>query len=60
MERKLKMDFMTVQKDLEVHFYVLIIMATLFIVGITLYIIEFFKHGLPTDEALEINESSMN
>ncbi len=55
MNRLNKMDFMTVQKDIEVHFWVLIIMATLFITGITLYIIEFVKHGLPTDEALETN-----
>ena len=55
MERITKaMSFMQVQKEIEVHFYVLIIMATLFIIGITLYIIEFVKHGQPTDEALEI------
>ena len=52
MERKMGVPFMEVQKDLEVHFWVLIIMATLFIVGITLYIMEFVKHGLPNDEAL--------
>ncbi len=56
MERITKaMSFMQVQKEIEVHFYVLIIMATLFIIGITLYIIEFVKHGQPTDEALEVN-----
>lgn len=49
------MDFMQVQLEIEVHFIVLIIMATLFSIGITLYIIEFIKHGQPTDEALEIN-----
>jgi hypothetical protein len=27
-------------------------MATIFITGITLYIMEFAKHGLPNDEAL--------
>ena len=52
MERKMHVPFMQVQKEIEVHFIVLIIMATLFITGITLYIIEFFKHGLPNDEAL--------
>ena len=55
MERIYKMDFMKVQMEIEVHFIVLIIMATLFATGITLYIIEFIKHGLPTDEALEID-----
>ncbi|MCK5678849.1 MAG: cbb3-type cytochrome c oxidase subunit I [Flavobacteriaceae bacterium] len=49
------MDFMQVQLEIEVHFIVLIIMATLFSIGITLYIIEFIKHGQPTDEALEVN-----
>jgi len=52
MERKLGLNFMEVQKDIEVHFWVLIIMATMFMTGITLYIIEFIKHGQPTDEAL--------
>ncbi len=55
LERINKLDFMVVQKEIQVHFAVLIVMATLFIVGITLYIIEFFKHGLPNNEALEIN-----
>jgi nitric oxide reductase subunit B len=58
MERKMKMNFMVVQQEIEVHFLVLIVMATLFTLGITLYIIEFIKHGTPTDEALETNELS--
>ncbi len=49
------MSFMEVQLEIEVHFIVLIIMATLFSTGITLYIIEFIKHGQPTDEALEVD-----
>ncbi len=53
LERKMKMDFMVVQQEIQVHFWVLITMATLFSTGITLYIIEFIKHGKPTDEALE-------
>ena len=53
MERIMKIDFMIVQMEIQVHFIVLIIMATLFATGITLYIIEFIKHGQPTDEALE-------
>jgi len=56
LERKMKLDFMFVQEELEIHFYVLIIMATLFSTGITLYIIEFIKHGKPTDEALVSTE----
>ena len=47
------MSFMETQKEIEVHFWVLIIMATLFSIGITFYIIEFIKHGKPNNEALE-------
>ncbi|MCB0461837.1 MAG: cbb3-type cytochrome c oxidase subunit I [Flavobacteriaceae bacterium] len=53
LERKLKMEFMEVQKEIEVHFMVLIICATLFMTGIILYMVDFYKHGKPTDEALE-------
>jgi len=53
LERKLKMEFMEVQKEIEVHFVVLIICATLFMTGIILYMVDFYKHGRPTDEALE-------
>ena len=48
------MSFMETQKEIEVHFWVLIIMATLFSIGIIFYIIEFIKHGKPNNEALEI------
>ena len=57
LERIMKMDFMEVQKMTEVHFYVLIICATLFVTGIILYIIDFVKYGQPTDEALETNNN---
>ncbi|MBE0424724.1 MAG: cbb3-type cytochrome c oxidase subunit I [Lutibacter sp.] len=56
LERKFKMDFMLVQKEIAVHFVVLVLCATMFAVGITLYIIDFYKHGKPSDEALEIQE----
>lgn len=54
LERKLKMEFMEVQNEISIHFWVLIICATCFTTGITLYIIDFVKHGKPNDEALEI------
>ncbi|PNQ72484.1 nitric-oxide reductase large subunit [Hanstruepera neustonica] len=54
LERKFKMEFMEVQKEIEIHFIVLILCATLFMTGIILYFIDFYKHGKPTDEALEI------
>jgi nitric oxide reductase subunit B len=53
LERKFKMDFMTVQNEISVHFVVLVLCATLFTIGITMYIIDFYKHGKPTDEALQ-------
>lgn len=53
LERKMKMDFMDVQKEISIHFVVLILCATMFAVGISLYIYDFIKHGKPTDEALE-------
>ncbi|MFZ2431750.1 MAG: cbb3-type cytochrome c oxidase subunit I [Lutibacter sp.] len=56
LERKFKMDFMLVQKEIAVHFVVLVLCATMFATGIVLYIIDFYKHGKPSDEALEINE----
>lgn len=53
LERKMKMDFMDVQKEISIHFVVLILCATMFAVGISLYIYDFIKHGKPSDEALE-------
>ena len=52
MERILGVDFMETQKEIEPHFLVLILCATGFTAGVTLYIINFFKYGKPTDEAL--------
>ena len=57
LERKFKMDFMVVQKEIEVHFIVLILCATLFMTGIILYMIDFYKHGKPNDEALEVGSN---
>jgi len=54
LERKFGMDFMQVQNEISIHFVVLVICATLFTIGISLYIIDFYKHGKPTEEALEI------
>lgn len=53
MERKLKIEFMEVQNEIQIHFVVLLLCATLFAVGIGMYIYDFIKYGKPTDEALE-------
>ncbi|MDQ3108610.1 MAG: cbb3-type cytochrome c oxidase subunit I [Bacteroidota bacterium] len=54
LERKMGMEFGDVQKEIEVHFAVLATCATVFTIGIILFIIQFVKYGRPTDEALEI------
>ena len=53
LERKMKMDFMDVQNEISIHFVVLVICATMFTVGISLFIYDFIKYGKPTDEALD-------
>jgi nitric oxide reductase subunit B len=53
LERILGYDFGQVQNEIQVHFWVLIIGATVLSTGIILYIIDFVKYGLPSDEALE-------
>ncbi|MBX2959795.1 MAG: cbb3-type cytochrome c oxidase subunit I [Flavobacteriales bacterium] len=52
MERILGVDFMETQKEIEPHFLVLVLCATGFTTGVILYIVNFFQHGKPTDEAL--------
>lgn len=56
LERIMKLDFMDVQNEISIHFIVLLLSATMFATGIVLYIIEFAKHGQPTDEALNMVE----
>jgi nitric oxide reductase subunit B len=50
LERKSGMDFLAVQKEIEVHFYGLILAATLFTAGIIAFIVVFIKSGLPRGE----------
>ncbi len=52
LERKLGMDFLTVQKEIQVHFVGMLLAATLFTVGISIYIYGFIKHGMPNEEAV--------
>lgn len=53
LERKAGMEFGDVQKEIQVHFVILVLCATMFTSGVVLYIYEFIKHGRPNDEALE-------
>ena len=56
LERKVGMDFIDAQIAMQVHFYILIAAATVFTIGILLYVANFFKYGMPTDEALRNDE----
>jgi nitric oxide reductase subunit B len=52
LERKVGLDFMVVQSELQVHFIILIFSATIFTIGIVMFVINFLKYGKPTDEAI--------
>ena len=56
LERKVGMDFLTVQKALEVHFLGLVLAACVFTAGIVLYIINFIGYGLPVSAIEEGSE----
>ena len=47
LERKVGLDFLLVQKEIEVHFLGLILAASLFSLGIIAYIWNFIRFGLP-------------
>jgi len=53
LERKYGMDFLAVQKEIEVHFVVMLLCATMFATGIGLYIANFIKYGGPVGEVSE-------
>lgn len=57
LERKVGLEFGDVQKEIQVHFFILICCATMFSTGIGFYIYEFIKYGRPTDEALKIENA---
>ncbi len=52
LERILGYEFGDVQNKIQVHFWVLIMGATILTTGLILYIIDFIKYGLPNDEAV--------
>ncbi len=47
LERKVGMDFVTVQKEIEVHFFGLILAACLFTLGIGCFVFDFIRYGRP-------------
>ncbi|ABZ95329.1 Nitric oxide reductase large subunit [Leptospira biflexa serovar Patoc strain 'Patoc 1 (Ames)'] len=60
LERKLGMDFLVVQKEIIFHFYGMLLAATLFTIGITYFIVDFIRHGLPSNEALGKNVGDLD
>ena len=52
LERRMGLDFLRVQEEIQVHFFGLILAAALFTVGIIAFTVNFFAHGKPTDEAM--------
>ncbi|MCW7456819.1 cbb3-type cytochrome c oxidase subunit I [Leptospira bandrabouensis] len=59
LERKLGMDFLVVQKEIIFHFIGMLLAATLFTIGITYFIVDFIRHGLPSDEAVGKNAGDL-
>ncbi len=53
LERRMGMDFLAAQEAISIHFVGLALAASLFTVGILLYVWNFIAHGAPTDEALQ-------
>lgn len=54
LERRLGLDFLTVQREIEMHFVGMLLAAALFTLGIGAFILHFVRHGLPTGEAREV------
>lgn len=52
LERRMGLDFLKVQEEVQVHFLGLILAACLFTLGIVLFIVNFWKHGRPIAEAV--------
>lgn len=57
LERRIGMDFLDVQAAVEVHFLGLVLAATLFTLGIGLFIVHFIRHGLPNLEQLQPHDA---
>ncbi|TGK00983.1 nitric-oxide reductase large subunit [Leptospira semungkisensis] len=58
LERKFGLDFLVVQKEIQVHFLGLVLAALVFTSGIVAFIWNFIKFGTPTDEAVGAEAAS--
>jgi nitric oxide reductase subunit B len=56
LERKIGLDFLNVQKEIEVHFLGLVLAASLFTIGAVAFIYNFIKFGLPVGEVGKVEE----
>ncbi|MBL9175908.1 MAG: cbb3-type cytochrome c oxidase subunit I [Verrucomicrobiales bacterium] len=52
LERRIGLDFMAVQHEIEMHFVGFLLAAALFTIGIGLFLYTFWRHGLPSQEAM--------
>lgn len=50
LERRMGMEFLAVQEEIEMHFWGLIMAATLFTFGIIAFLYDFIRYGLPKGE----------
>jgi nitric oxide reductase subunit B len=55
LERRMGLDFLALQHEIEMHFVGLLLAASLFTIGIVLFIWNFLRHGLPSNEAIGAN-----
>lgn len=53
LERRMGMDFLAAQEAISVHFFGLVLAASLFTLGVSLFIWNFIRYGTPKDEALQ-------
>jgi nitric oxide reductase subunit B len=53
LERRLGLDFLAVQTEVEMHFLGLILAAGLFTIGILLFVLNFIRFGRPNEEAIK-------
>jgi len=53
LERRMGMDFLAVQREIEVHFVGLILAASLFTLGVIAFVWNFIRHGGPAGELVQ-------
>ncbi len=56
LERKQGLDFLLVQKEISIHFVGLLLAASLFTLGIILFIVNFIRYGTPKEEAIGMED----